>query len=244
MQTTGADSKVVSGRLTVTGTETVITGDWVTKFGTPSGRTGGYVDYPCVSTVYDDSPTPSDPRQTVCVVSVVYDTRVGDSGGPVIMSGYGGVSAVGVHFASFGDDHAPGVWRVGLFAHMSYILNQFYTASSHSYFVDPAYVNPSSPGSAPPSPSLPNAPAHYATITGPAEVGQDMSCHWYSSGNLSDPIYTWYVNGTPVGTNSDLYYSASTSYTLTVRISNSSGVVAWGSKQISVQEGYPQCWDQ
>ena len=59
----------------------------------------------------------------------------------------------------------------------------------------------------------PPPPTDYATIVGPDEMKPGNTCHWYVSTNVGDPTIEWLANEDSVGTGSDLYYSASSSFT-------------------------------
>jgi hypothetical protein len=72
-----------------------------------------------------------------------------------------------------------------------------------------------------------------------------MTCHWYSGTELDYTDVEWLVDNQVVGTSADVYYSATSSFTLKVHYwSNTTGDEAWGSIDVTVAEGTPQCYDQ
>lgn len=91
----------------------------------------------------------------------------------------------------------------------------------------------------------PPPPTYWADIQGPNAMKPGNSCHWYASTNVGDPTIEWRVGETVVGTGPDLYYSASTSFTLQVIVWNSStGAGANDSQEISVSSSNADCADQ
>lgn len=65
-------------------------------------------------------------------------------------------------------------------------------------------------------------PPGWATINGPSTMRPGNNCYWYASTNVTSPNYQWEVNGTVVGTSSDLWYSASSNFTLNLQVWNGS----------------------
>ncbi|HVZ47560.1 MAG TPA: hypothetical protein VG916_02140 [Gemmatimonadaceae bacterium] len=69
-------------------------------------------------------------------------------------------------------------------------------------------------------------------------------CHWSAGTDVENPEYQWLANDVEVGTGPDLYYSASSSFTLAVQVSNGNGDNAGDSREIDVAAENDQCFDQ
>jgi hypothetical protein len=84
-------------------------------------------------------------------------------------------------------------------------------------------------------------PARTATIHGPTTMQPENTCYWYASTNVENPYYQWQVNGNVIGTNSDVWYSASSDFTLSLNVWNDNGEGAGTSLSISVSDLNSQC---
>jgi hypothetical protein len=234
--TTSLGSWVVSGRMTITSTASPTQNQLIYMVGPSSGRQVGYVSYPCANIKF---PAPSD-KAYVCVGVADYFNLDGDSGSPVVEGfGDGTAWAVGINFAR-GETSFPGNPTYSFFGHIHSVLNTFYETAG--YNLDPT----TNTVLAPIPPSSPAFSAYYATISGTTTMGTSMTCHWYGGTTIENPSYQWIVNGTVIGTSSDVYYtSGSSSFTLELHVTDSgTGAFAYKSLDITVSQGTPQCYDQ
>ena len=108
-----------------------------------------------------------------------------------------------------------------------------FSVSATTYTVD-LYHNPPPP------------PTDWATIVGPDEMKPEDTCYWYVSTNVGDASIEWTVNEEvePIGTDYELWYSASTSFTLKVLVWNEYGQHANDERSISVSQGNEECLQQ
>lgn len=93
----------------------------------------------------------------------------------------------------------------------------------------------------PPRTTTPPPPTYGAQIQGPQAVRPWDSCYWYTSSDVPDPSYEWSVDGIPVASGTDLFYSAPSSFTLSVQVWNSSGDGATASLYVDVNAQNGEC---
>jgi len=92
-----------------------------------------------------------------------------------------------------------------------------------------------------PAPTLPQPPGYSAIITGPTEMRPGQTCNWMGSSTIVDPTYEWKVGKFLVHTGQELYYSASSNFTLTLVASNSQGHSASASTPVTVSSQSAAC---
>jgi hypothetical protein len=181
----------------------------------------------------------------LCQILVSGDTsKKGDSGGPVVMAySSTGLAAVGITQGNMTESGT----RYTIVSPMWAILNEMYDASGR-YVFDPTIVPVQTAPSSLVAPSYSGAgyliEPHFTTIVGPGTAGPSMTCHWYSGTDISYTHVEWFVDNVVVGTSTDLYYSASSNFTIAVHYWNENGDSAFGFKDITVSEGTPQCYDE
>jgi hypothetical protein len=154
----------------------------------------------------------------------------GDSGSPVFYPPAGGDPA----------------WAVGiLFAVAGIPFGQNVCTTNCTLFYSPwnaielnhisRYFNYTPP--APP-------PSWYVNIYGPDAMRPGNLCHWYAQHNIPEPAnYQWSVDGNVVGNSQDLWYSASSNFTLDLQVWNNSGPGGGHQKSISVSNENGDCLD-
>ena len=87
-------------------------------------------------------------------------------------------------------------------------------------------------------------PSYSVSIYGPDAMQPGNVCHWYAQHNVPEPAnYQWSVNGVVVGNSQDLYYSASSDFTLDLQVWNNSGPGGGSQKSISVSYSNSECLD-
>jgi hypothetical protein len=180
------------------------------------GSTTGWLYGNVVATCVDFKPFDNKMRR--CFYLAENKVDEGDSGGPVFYyDGQGIATAAGIIAARGG---APWI-----------------TASDGMWFSKWSYVESELTGSAP-KPAWISIVASdvsvtpTATIMGPSGIKPNTSCYWYVSSNVAYSGAEWRVNGTLVGTGPDIYYSASSSFALTVQLFAAVGFGA--SKSVTV----------
>lgn len=194
----------------------IIQGGTIDHLGSTTGWLYGNVEATCV-TRFDEG------RGYRCSYVTNIGIEGGDSGGSVFYyDGHGGVTAAGVIFASGGWPWASnGSW----FSKWTHVASELAPS--------PAWLNIVAN-------DIPVVPS--ATIIGPDEVQPSQSCYWYVSANSQWTSATWYVNGQPMGTGPDFYYTASSSFTLSVQLT---GAIGFGtSKHVEVSSSSAACYAQ
>jgi hypothetical protein len=232
----------LTGRLPVTDVVPVHTGQSITLIGATGGRRPGVVYLPCVNIHLFDN------TSLLCMALTNYVARVGDSGGPVVeLREDGSAWAVGIQSGRWAPITIDGQQMpdtMSWFTPITALLYEFYLGTSNSLY------DPTVPAGTPVPPPTPEAewigpPPHWATISGTATAGPNMTCHWFSATDVENAQYEWIVNGNVVGTNSHVYYASSSSYTLVLHTFNSEvGADLWTTKEITVAQGTPQCYDE
>lgn len=94
-------------------------------------------------------------------------------------------------------------------------------------------------------PVPPPPPIWHASIYGTSVMRPGDTCHWIAQTDIADASFEWSVGGAVVGSGQDLYYAASTDFTLDLNASNTStGASASGSLAITVSEDNDGCVEQ
>jgi hypothetical protein len=219
---------VNGGRLEVEDMEDPIEGQAVYKVGGTTGRTFGYVEYPCVLL------TKLDGTKFICQGLATYYSDEGDSGGPVFRL-TSSTTAIALGTAYYRFEYPENVWN-GVFSPMSGIVN-------YSYYSGGGYLfDPSTGTSAPAVPPPPSPPSYYASISGPEVVGPFMFCTWYSGTNIDDPSYEWFADGISVGTDPSLVRVSNSSFLLELHVWNPlTGADRWDSLEVTVDQNAASC---
>jgi hypothetical protein len=92
---------------------------------------------------------------------------------------------------------------------------------------------------APPPPPPP--PTYSVIIHGPTQAQPGNTCCWYVATSVPDPLYEWSAGRTALGSDRELWYSPTSSFTLTVRVWNASGAGGSASTSVSVSSANARC---
>ncbi|MEX2152609.1 MAG: hypothetical protein WD825_04670 [Gemmatimonadaceae bacterium] len=121
----------------------------------------------------------------------------------------------------------------GNLAHTKQASSQVVTDALYDVLRNDFLIDPRNPP--PPSGS------YWVNIGGPTTMRPGNTCYWYASTNVADASYQWSADGNVVGTGSELWYSATSSFTLNVLASNSQGHSASHSISVSVSNENGDC---
>ena len=104
---------------------------------------------------------------------------------------------------------------------------------------EPFYNGAMGPGPQAPPP----LPSMSVSISGPNSVKPNVSCSFAAVVSGGTPAsYYWQVGAAPAGTSSNVNVSQSTSYTLSVRVTSTTGEVVNKSKNVTVSSSAPTCF--
>ena len=81
------------------------------------------------------------------------------------------------------------------------------------------------------------------SIFGPGTIRPNITCYWdtHVSGGTPPYTYQWYGGSTADPSQSDIFASASQSFWLDVKVTDSLGAVGWGGKYITVTSNTGAC---
>jgi len=231
--TLGSKKIDVANPLVIDGVaEDVIVGEAIDKIGTNTGWTFGEVTNACSQRlVYVANSVPVDHgRYVECMVLTDYNSKSGDSGGPVfIYNGGSSVTILGVNFGNYnpnGDAHAE---HTGIFSKISYIRLDM-SAAPLTFFP------PAGGGGG-------GWQSHSATIIGPESVRPNASCTWSLTSTVADPSIEWRVDDEPVGTDASFTFAGAQSFRIDLVVWNvAAGAWTTASKNVSVSSEASECF--
>lgn len=93
------------------------------------------------------------------------------------------------------------------------------------------------------TPPPPPPPTYTVSILGPEAIQPGMGCNWQAVTDVPDAQYLWEVNNAQIGTFQTVNYSSGSSFTLSLTVSNNSGVAITTGTYISVDTWNSACYD-